>query len=404
MPNINSLEIDTSTMGSVETSRQFTVNGEIGAKFTLIAIQDNTAKFYDFETQTFEDGHSNNSNLTVEMNSTVYNGAITFPASTAATFTIKLLTVGDTEVNDINRFAISKSITKLYSNATVTFTLGATAADNYTTFPTVTTTGGIFDSNLVTVDLTATNVSNDSYGFGLRLTDTSDISDGYFYFQETEAVVDNPAGDGADSNIVTVASVANIGVGMILTYYKASTAPENNAGSAVGTTTVIAIDTDAKSITFSQVVGFDEGQTMTFRAYGSSAINTATGVLMSFPTVEISTPNSPLYKTVRTTSSSSTTINLIGTYGVAGGNHVHIKGPDVDNSSSSRVTSVSASSTAGSIVVESAQSLTAGVKLGFSGVHASVNFLGSILLQNYPQSNMTIYLDLDNIITVGAAS
>ena len=36
--NINSFNIDTATMPSVETVREFSVNGEVGAKFQIKAL------------------------------------------------------------------------------------------------------------------------------------------------------------------------------------------------------------------------------------------------------------------------------------------------------------------------------------------------------------------------------
>ena len=62
MKKINNLLVDTSEMPAAITSRRITINGEIGAKFTLQVINNPTSssamtKYYDFPTQTFVDGH-----------------------------------------------------------------------------------------------------------------------------------------------------------------------------------------------------------------------------------------------------------------------------------------------------------------------------------------------------------
>ena len=120
----------------------------------------------------------------------------------------------------------------------------------------------------------------------------------------------------------------------------------------------------------------------------------------TFPTVE----PTPLTKTVRTDVSSSTTITLNGTYGIAGGNHINYAGVGVDNSGNNKITSVTASSSAGSMVVQSAQTLEAGTVLSIFDSYQVINFAGEIDVRNYPSANKTIYLNIDEFITVGAAS
>ena len=56
------------------------------------------------------------------------------------------------------------------------------------------------------------------------------------------------------------------------------------------------------------------------------------------------------------------------------------------------------------MVVELAQTLTAGTVLTFDEVFKTINFDGNIVINSYPDANRTIYLDLDPYITVGAAS
>jgi hypothetical protein len=165
-------------------------------------------------------------------------------------------------------------------------------------------------------------------------------------------------------------------------------------------------------ITFTSEVGFDEGQTMTFRAYGrviQSSIDAT--IYFGESTLEATT----LTKTVEArdgvteaTDGSSTSIALPNTLGIGGGNNFSYTGVGVNNSSSNNVTSVTAdgdgSGNDGLIVVQLAQNLTAGTVLTFKETHAEVTITGSIMISKYPSANKTIYFDLDKVLTVGAAS
>ena len=104
----------------------------------------------------------------------------------------------------------------------------------------------------------------------------------------------------------------------------------------------------------------------------------------------------------------STTITLLDTHGVAGGDLISYSGVRVNNSASNLITSVTPDPGGGdgdgSMVVELTQVLEAGTVLTFNSVHKTINFVGNIVIKSYPDANRTIYLDLDQLITVGAAS
>ena len=109
-------------------------------------------------------------------------------------------------------------------------------------------------------------------------------------------------------------------------------------------------------------------------------------------------------KTVRTDASPGTAVDLNGTYGIAGGDLVFVKGFNV-LAGSIKVESVSASSAAGSIVTDTslASGLPQGTSLTFIGSSQTVVLTGAqILITSYPTADVTVYIDLDNIITPGA--
>jgi len=404
---INNLTIDVADMPNAVTTRNLVVNGEIGATFTIIALQVGTQKYYNFNSEDFELGHNSNSNLIATLNRNKYRDRIVFPEG-SGNYVIKLI---PSEGTTVNSSVITKSITKLGTDATITFTVGTNNAVNYATFPTSTSSGGVNATSNVAFDWDINNwdgvADAGSFGLIVRNEVTSGlpvIPENYWYFTTTEAVANNPAGDGEDSTTVTVADVTDLGVGTELYYHKGTTVPTNKAGSAVGTTTISAIDTETKTITFSQAVAFEDTETMTFRAYGRTAINTAIDVDLQFTSTGLST--TPLTQTVRANSSASTTIELNDTLGISGGSTVKYKGFNVNNTSNNRVVSVATPDPNGvagdgAITVELAQTLTAGTVLTFGYVYKTINLNGSITVNKYPTTNRNIYFDIDKIITVG---
>ena len=150
---------------------------------------------------------------------------------------------------------------------------------------------------------------------------------------------------------------------------------------------------------------FADGITLTFRAWGSrliSQLNDNMGI--KFEDLESSVTQ--LTKTVRTTAT-GTTININGTRGISAGSTVTVRGIDINNSATNVITGVSgaaADSGAGSITMTLAQTIKVGSKIYIDGCGLSTNIKGKIILNKFPSSNTTIYLDVDNIFTPGVAS
>lgn len=390
---IENFTIDTSDMPAAITTRKFTVVGERNAKFILYILQNDTLKYYDFTESTFALGHNNkNNNLEVTLKGGSYNGKITFPSG-AGTYTIKLIASEGTEIQGTSDTIISTSIGKLAADATITFKAATRNTSNYATFPTTTSSGSPNSSGTFDFNWDIVNASTDSHGFGLQIPTTQTILDNFWYFLATDTV------DGLVSagNVVVVDDITDISIGMVITSV--------SSGSLVGEPYIVSIDTQTKELIMSVAQTFADGITLTFKARGAAAIKTATGLEVKFINYPVVTP-AKLTKTIRA-GSSTTTINLNGTYGIAGGGLVGVQGQGVVNTSTNRVVSVSASSSAGSVVMQVSQndgSLVAGGKLEFLGCAQTINVTGSIKIIKYPTTNKTIYLDLDRFITVGTAS
>tara|TARA_R100001463_G_scaffold59186_3_gene111478 strand:+ start:416 stop:1666 length:1251 start_codon:yes stop_codon:yes gene_type:complete len=414
---INSLNIDTSDMPAAQTIRNFIVQGSIGAEFQIIILQNPSSSsthtlYYDFNDRGFEPGYNDSSNsLKVVMNGNTYSNRINFPSG-GGDYVIKLITVNGTTVLDSNSNIITKNITKAAANATVTFTPGTLAANagHYATLPTSTSTGAVTSTNVVNFNWDVVNTTTNAKSHGFIIDAGLTINDSMWYVDVEKDVLSNPQGNGQDTLVVKVADVTGIVAGMELKFYKDTTTPELNDGSNAGVIRVLSINTGSKTITFNGNVGFDEGLTMTFRAYGTSYINASTGCLLDFNS--LTKTFTALTSTLRDDSDGdgtpSTTVRLGRTRGIAGGAGVTYSGQDVDNSSTNTVTSVTAdadgSGNNGAMVVTLTQTLKKGTVLRFLGSHEQVNLSGIININSYPSTNTTIYLDLEKIIELGTAS
>ena len=397
-------------MPSTETTRAFTVVGDVGAEFQIIALQSGTLKYYDFIDNSFEDGHNDlNNNLTVTLTSTVYENSIIFPSG-GGDYVIKLIVLNGTNIKSSTSSVISRDISKLASTVTVTFQAETANTNNYATFPTTTSTGTVGSVSKTSISWDITNASTDAGGFGLLANSSSPFSGLNFalaenkihgsiekawYFKTTETV------DGAvtSSSKIVVDDLTDLVVGMLITGV--------SSGSLSGTPYITRIDTENKTIGISSAQTFADGITLTFKAFGGKYIGEAIGANIEFSSDLTITPT-PLTKTVRAAVSSSTSVTLNNTLGLAGGNIVKYKGVGVNNSSSNLVTSVTADADGtgsdGVAVVQLAQTLKAGTELSFTGSNAVIKFATSAKINSYPNANRTINFDIDQFLSVGAAS
>ena len=282
-----------------------------------------------------------------------------------------LVALPGTEVQGSNKHVISKSITKQAANLVVTFKAATANTANYATFPTTTSTGGSNSVDNLNFNWDIVNASTDAGGFGLRLTGDSidTISDSFWYFTTTDTV------DGAitSSTTVIVDDLTDIVAGMVISAV-------SGGDSLAGTPRILSIDTATKTLTLNEAQTFTDGITLTFKAIGSTAIKTAIGLDVIFTNYPTVTPTT-LTQVVRADSDGdltpSTTITLLDTHGVAGGDLISYSGVRVNNSASNLITSVTPDPGGGdgdgSMVVELTQVLEAGTVLTFNSVHKKLS-------------------------------
>jgi len=435
MSKITNLLIDTSLMGQSATTREFTVKGKPGAEFIIIVVQDGTLKYYNFEADLFELGHASINNLKIKMsNSSLYRGTIDFPSG-GGTYVVKLLAEEGTVIKN-NKKIISKNIEKQSSTNTITFKPATVNTSNYSTFPTVASTGSSSAGASLIGNFLINNASTDAGGFGLKVSTTNlakwsldpkygfkgvvlkGVFDSYWYAQSTKAIIVNTVGDEEDSYTVTAANADGISVGMELFYHKATTTPVNKAAEALESVYITSIKQGLGEveIVFNKAVAFENGETMTLRAYGSKGIYLNTGVKIDVSSdCYITAPI--LTKTVRADSDGdltpSTTITLTDTHGLSGGNTISYTGLDVDNSSGNNVsvvtpdcpdlTSAGALDNDGNITVQLTQTLKKGTVLSFKEIYNQFTMKFDIKVDKHPESDVDVLFDLDKIITVGVS-
>lgn len=401
MNKITNVSINTSKLSSIAQRRKLTIEGDANANFMVTIVSSSTTTaYYNFNTNTFTGKFTTRNILKGTVLNGQYSTDIYFPASNNSTYTVQVLP--DPENNTIihdNSGAILKTISQV-SNTTLTFSLASQLnPNNYKTFPAdVVLTGNVAGgtaqhSFLYLIE----NAETDGFGFGLFFDAAlvQAVTDKSLYFTTTETV------NGATSSSTTfvVDDVTDIGVGSTITAI-------SGGGSLSGTPTVTKVDATTKEITINTAQTFPDGNTLTFVAQGPAAIFEAIGVVLKAHggRVEAAT-----VLTATVSGGSGTTVNVNGTYGIAGGSVLGFSGLNVDNSGNNNINVVTASETAGSFTCDTSQSLTAGTTLSFrpvdrNKVHCTnITVSGAIDVANFPLANKTVYIDVDTFLTVGSS-
>jgi hypothetical protein len=147
---------------------------------------------------------------------------------------------------------------------------------------------------------------------------------------------------------------------------------------------------------------------MTFRAYGSSAISEAIGGAIAFNVLPPKALMDTLTKTVKS-GATSANITITDTYGISGGGHVTVTGVGINNATTNNINTVTedvdgGGSPDGVIAMDNSSTVTTGTLLTFTGSATQIKVKYTTVISTFPTTNKTIYLNLDNFITPGAAS
>ena len=414
MEIIRNINIDTSSLKAEAIGRVLNVNATSNARYTVRVSRSSDTNLYNFDTDAFA-AESSNSNFNGVGSQQI---AISFPAAASGdTYTINIFSTNGAEILGSSN-KLFKSITlQQAGNGTITFTatgsgftntnIGTSTGSTIDSFATSSTPTVVMNEKQITV----TDAASD-YGYFITST-TSDLNNGEwdsgaFYWQTTEAIVTNPAGDGVSGDTVTVADLTGLVVGMTLVYHKGTTAP----GSA---TTISDINLDTKTITFSTSIAFEESETMTFRAFGPNLIKKAIGIdfTITNPTVRLGQTTTSVRTEYTSGITEGTDINVNGTSGIGKGATIRMRGLDKSSETTAcTVATISlASTTAGAITLangiidaSSDRPVRVKTKIYVDGSSNKVFLNGTINIVRYPATNQTVYIDMSKITTQGQDS
>ena len=419
---ITNINVKRANLATEATNLPVEVIGDSGAVFSVQVSRSSDSRFYNFTTQTFA--------ATVTSQSRLYNqspGAFNLAIPAAAsgdTYTIIIMAEPHygTRLSMGNGIRYSTVITQV-GNATITFavtgtnitntSIGSSVGSKLNSFSTSTNPTVVMRDLLLTVPDSVAD-----YGFFITKTNkdldknNGTWNSGALYWTTSENIVTNPAGDGVSGNTVTVADLTGLVVGMELTYHKGTTTPSS-------TTTISSINTDTKTITFSTSSAFENGETMTFRAYGPRIIKNAIGIGLSLtnPTVKLGQLTTTLDDEITSNVTTDTYFNVNGTLGIGKGATMRMRGLEKsEDAGAATIVGVNSSAngggiTGGTIAVENAKIKASAdrpirvlTKIYIDGSSNLVYLSGTISISKYPEANQNIYVDASKILTLGTAS
>ena len=409
MANINNISILSGDLDAAGENRSLSIESDVGAEVTIQIVSSNN-QFYNFITKTFTSVFTSKNKLNVVLSTGSFEKLISFPAASSVKYFVIVspkpytdtVIDGGVYVQEIGSIA----------DSTITFAAVTASSAKFTTDPaiantTVTASPSAEVRKIVTISGTFNNATTDANSNGLILTRPF-VNNEDFFFETTENVSSNPAGDAVSSATVIVSDLTDLAVGMTLRFHKGTTAP--TAG-----TVIKAIDATNKILTFNNAVAFEDGETMTFRAIGLKFLQKVIKARIFLEKSKLIPPRELVTTTVRVAETNATSIRVNATQGIPGGRVAVFNGFKVDNSVTNRVIAVTTADPAGTdgdgvITCEQAQTLAAGTKLTFVTENPK-HFLTTtatltvrLIVEKFPATNKTISLDIDNFITAGAAS
>jgi len=397
------------------------VTGDQDALFSVSVVRSSDSKNYNFDSATFV-ATTTSQNRLENLSPGEIN--IEVPAASGGdTYTVTLIANVHLGTTFSDGTFVKNTVVTQLANTTITFTATGSGFTNTNVGQITGSAYNNFSVNsrlVVKMDKKQITVPSAFGDFGFFITSTtSDLNNGEwnsdaFYWETTEAIVTNPAGDGVSGNTVTVADLTSLVVGMTLVYHKGTTAP----GSA---TEISSINTNAKTITFSTSVAFEDGETMTFRAFGPRLIRRAIniGINLKNSTVVLGQITTSVDDEITSNVTAGGDINVNGTTGIGVGATIRMRGLNKSSSASactvSRVDSALSVNgggiTGGAIQIANGQleassdrPIRTKTKIYIDGSSNKVFLNGDITVDRLSAANQVVYIDMSKITTQGTAT
>jgi len=426
MKLINTFNIDTSSMPSVLIDRAYTITGDPGALFTLI-VQNDDNDFYNFPENTITSVEEGISKPDASFSSTptqliqkeigedgVYNGIITFPAISSDDYYIITLITGDnteidSKLSDTKKIYISNKIYK-YKDTTVTFSLlhsnsNVVEPSNYTKVGKSSTIQKISVNDSLSIDWSFTLSSGNcviarqplASDFEFTTTKTT-VTAGT---SATELELDSVEGLSVGMSVTATGIPSNTTITKIVDGYK-------NTGKSTSATSVydIPVTTDvdeniipskAGTVTLNNASTLVVDRVVTFTGKGSKHSEKFNNTRFKVKNFTL-TIDPVVTTTDAAMSGDSVTIPLTSTDGIKAAETVIMSGigvtgtPHVDSVSAGASVNVSVSQTA--LAIDNGQTIT------FTGSSRAGKITADLQVLEYGNDDITLTLNLDNILTV----
>jgi len=433
MKEIKNVTIDSTTMDSKTQSRSYVIEGTPGAVFSMtITNEDN--HYYNFPENTIIQNEEEETKGSSSFSSTptrlsprvipgptfrsngTYTGQVTFPAVTDDdnyVFTIYPEMHYDTKLADnLGRGSyIFANIAQLI-DTTITFALGTTAnSSTYNALPSNSTVAGrdirVGNAAISKLSISKTVSLSSSQFIIAKQPDQAD-----FYFTTTKDTLTSGSGTSLELKNITGLSVGMEVTGTGIASNSTITKIRKgyyNAGKSTSAFPVYDIaqivdDSDPNNPILQESPGgtveinnsstFVADRTLTFKGYGSDAANEFNGT--SFSVANFKVELADVTTTTDAAVSNSTTIPITSTDGIKAADTTIMSGVGVVGE-----IHVDAVSAGVNVTASAAQTIENGQTITFKGSSRTATITGDITVSSYGSDNLTLTLELDNILTVG---
>jgi len=430
MKLIKAFAINGNPMPGFKTTREYTINADPGAVFSMIVLNED-GHFYNFPENTivseeestvkpsgsFSSTANKLSQKTIDK-SGVYNGVISFPTVTDDDeYSVILEADADSNTSFVKEMSSNMvyytSKIEQIVDTTLTFSLSSTLQDagdeSYGTYPSNYTSTGLSS----TVSKKKFNNSF-SISWALALNDNDFIIARQpviddFYFTTTKDTL-----TAGTSTYLELKNIEGLSIGMgvsgtgiasgatitkIIKGYK-----DENKSTAANHVYVIPKALSSDGLTMIDSVGgtvvisasstFVADRTLTFTGYGFSGASEFNSTKFTISNLKVVI--NPVTTTTDAVVSNSTTIPITSTNGIRDVDTVLMTGVGV-TAASPHVDTVNAGV---SVVVSAAQTIENGQTVVFTGSSRAATVTGDVEIQRHGKDNLTLTLELDNILTV----
>ena len=425
MKEIRTFAFDNSVVSGSQNSVNYTITGDPGSVFSMVITNEDN-NYYNFPENTIVSIEENISTPAGSFSSTpsklsfqeidetgVYYGSINLPAVTDNDLYSTII-YAESSFNTVFNKELSSGLVYIPTqinqviDTSLTFSLSSTASDGtYNTYP----------SNVVVSGI-STSVSkiprNRSFSISWPVTLSSSqfviakqpvFND--FYISTTKDTLNAGSGTSLELKDITGLSVgmavsgtgiaSNATITNIIPGYKdenKSTAAEPVYVISKSVSDNVIANSPGGTVILSHSSTFVADRTITFKGYGQEAIRSFTGALVEMKNLKLVI--NPVTTTTDAAASNSTTIPLTSTDGIKEDSGVIMSGIGVLENT--KVDTVSAGA---SVVVNFAQTIESGQAITFTGSSRSATVTADVVVKTFGDQNLTITLELDNILTVG---